>query len=217
MEPADGDRVFVADLSAERAGLGKANVMRFGRRPAADNAWLRGDELAVLLVAQTNGLRRNATAADARVSEGTGGRTATASSIEVRNGFSTEKFRILLPAPTAVVSLTSGRRHLDRCKLFAEGGFDRVGVGGDQRVLGGEVLVDPVRGLVRRLELVKVSRAAFRAVPRIAPDPEWSARRRTAFSLARAKRRRGWPFVWLPAAGCDLRLRVFVSRADVGG
>ena len=66
MEPADGDRVFVADLAAERAGLGEANVMRFGWRPAADDAGLRGDELAVLLVAQANGLRRNATAPDAR-------------------------------------------------------------------------------------------------------------------------------------------------------
>ena len=56
MEPADGDRVFVADLAAERARLGEANVMRFGRRPAADDAGLSGDELAVLLVAQANGL-----------------------------------------------------------------------------------------------------------------------------------------------------------------
>ena len=40
MEPADWDRVFVADLAAERAGLSKANVMRFGGRPTADNAGL---------------------------------------------------------------------------------------------------------------------------------------------------------------------------------
>ena len=67
MDPADWDRVFVADLAAERAGLGKANVMRFGGRAAADDAGLRGDEFAVLLVAQTDGLRRNATAPDASV------------------------------------------------------------------------------------------------------------------------------------------------------
>jgi len=50
MEPADGDGVFVADLPAERARLGKANVMGFGRRTAADDTGLRGDELAVVLI-----------------------------------------------------------------------------------------------------------------------------------------------------------------------
>jgi hypothetical protein len=43
---------------------------------------------------------------------------------------------------------TSGRRNLDRCELFPEAGFDRVGVGGDQRVLGRKVLVDPICGIV---------------------------------------------------------------------
>ena len=32
-------------LSAQRPRLGEANVMRFGGRPAADNAWLRSDDL----------------------------------------------------------------------------------------------------------------------------------------------------------------------------
>ena len=61
MEPADRDGVFAADLAAERARLSKANVMGFGGRAAADDARLRGDELAVLLVAPTNGLSDNAT------------------------------------------------------------------------------------------------------------------------------------------------------------
>ena len=61
MEPADRDRVFVADLAAERARLGKADVMGFRGRAAADDARLRGDELAVLFVAQANGLSDNAT------------------------------------------------------------------------------------------------------------------------------------------------------------
>ena len=56
------DAILVADLAAERARLGEANVMRFARRPAADNAGLRGYELAVLLVAQANGLPRDASA-----------------------------------------------------------------------------------------------------------------------------------------------------------
>lgn len=63
MKSAYGDGEFVADFAAECARLGKANVMRFGRHPAADNARLQGDELAVLFVAEANGLRRNATTA----------------------------------------------------------------------------------------------------------------------------------------------------------
>jgi hypothetical protein len=63
MEPADWDCIFVADLSAECARLGEADVMRFGGRPAADDAGLSCDELAVLLVAQADGFRRNASAA----------------------------------------------------------------------------------------------------------------------------------------------------------
>jgi hypothetical protein len=43
METADGDRVFIADFSADRPRLGEANVMRLGGRPAADDAGLRGD------------------------------------------------------------------------------------------------------------------------------------------------------------------------------
>jgi hypothetical protein len=50
MDTADGDRVFVADLAVERARLSKANVVRFGGRATTDDAWLRGDESAVLLV-----------------------------------------------------------------------------------------------------------------------------------------------------------------------
>jgi hypothetical protein len=63
MQPADGDCIFVADFSAERPRLGEANVMRFGGRPAADDAGLSGDELAVFLVAQADGFRHNASAA----------------------------------------------------------------------------------------------------------------------------------------------------------
>ena len=60
VEATNWDGVFVADLAAERARLGKANVMRLARRPAADDAGLGCYIFAVLLVAQANGLRRNA-------------------------------------------------------------------------------------------------------------------------------------------------------------
>ena len=61
MQPTDGNGVFVADLAAKRTRLGKANVVRFGGRPAADYAGLSSDEFAVFFVAQTNGLRGHAT------------------------------------------------------------------------------------------------------------------------------------------------------------
>ena len=64
MDSADWDRVFVADLAAERSGLGETNVMRFGGRATADDAGLRGDESAMLLVAQTDSLRRKAASLD---------------------------------------------------------------------------------------------------------------------------------------------------------
>ena len=87
MEPADRDRVFVADLAAERAGLGEANVMGFGWRPAANDAGLGGDELAMLLVAQANGLRRNASAWRGGLGQDDASRAG--SSVGARKGFST--------------------------------------------------------------------------------------------------------------------------------
>jgi hypothetical protein len=58
----DGDRVFVADLSSERAGLSKTKMVRVGRRAAADDAGLAGHESGMLLVAQANGLAHGAAA-----------------------------------------------------------------------------------------------------------------------------------------------------------
>src|SRR3984957_8400280 len=54
MEPAHGDRVFVADLAPQPARLSEPKVVGFRRGPAADHAGLRSDVLAVLLVAQAN-------------------------------------------------------------------------------------------------------------------------------------------------------------------
>ena len=66
MKPTDRDGVFVADLAAERARLGKAKVMGFRGRPATDHAGLRGDKFAVLFVTQPDGLGRESTAASGR-------------------------------------------------------------------------------------------------------------------------------------------------------
>ena len=92
MEAADWDRVFVADLAAERAGLSKANVVRFGGRAAADDAGLRRDEFAVLLVAQTDGLRLEAASDDCRCRSGR---------LEDRRGLCFASACSLLGLPTA--------------------------------------------------------------------------------------------------------------------
>ena len=61
----DGDRVFVADLSSERAGLGKTKMVRVGRRAAAHDAGLAGHESGMLFVAKPNGLAHETAAARA--------------------------------------------------------------------------------------------------------------------------------------------------------
>ena len=56
MEPTDWNRIFVADLSTKRTRLGKANMVRFARRPATNDAGLRRNIFTVLLLTQANGL-----------------------------------------------------------------------------------------------------------------------------------------------------------------
>jgi hypothetical protein len=64
VDAADWDRVFVADLATKRARLRESNVMRFGCCATAEETWLRGDELAMLLVAQADGFRCSPTTLD---------------------------------------------------------------------------------------------------------------------------------------------------------
>jgi hypothetical protein len=70
MRATDGDRVFVADLSPERARLCKAKMMRVRRSASAYDAGLPGDEFAMFLVAQANGLGHDKAAAGANFLRG---------------------------------------------------------------------------------------------------------------------------------------------------
>ena len=131
-------------LAAERARLREANVMRFGRRAAAHDAWLRGDEFAVLLVAQTNGLRRNPAAAD-------NGRfwSRCLGSVE----------GLALPCAEAHRSDCSRACDdaspvcppFDRGEPLPESGFDKFSIGGGQRVLRREGSCGPSRRPRRRI------------------------------------------------------------------
>jgi hypothetical protein len=154
VQPADWDGVFIAHLSAKSTGLSKPNVMGLGRRAAAHDARLGPDELKCSLSRRRMvfaATRRRRTLA---LYEVTGGVTATASSIIVINGFPTEGSGF-----SAGTQCSCSSRAADATSIvasFSRNPLDRVGVGGDQRVLGGQVIVGPVRGLIRRLESVKV-------------------------------------------------------------
>jgi hypothetical protein len=56
MTAAEGDGELVADFETQRSGLGKPQVMRVGRLPAADQTRLRGDEPQMGFVTQPLGL-----------------------------------------------------------------------------------------------------------------------------------------------------------------
>ena len=56
MTAAEGYSELVADFEAECPWLGKPQVMRIGRLPAADETWLRGDEPQMGFVTQPLGL-----------------------------------------------------------------------------------------------------------------------------------------------------------------
>src|SRR5260370_41592950 len=144
MEPADWDRVFVADFAVQRARLRKAKVVRLGGCAAAYDARLRGYEFAVLLVAQTNGLPRDAA-------------TANNGRFKCRPLGSVEDLALRLRG-LVVRNRGSLRRRCARLSTvdhrdpLPEGGLDRLGVSGCQRVLGRKVLVDPFCGLFGGLE-----------------------------------------------------------------
>ncbi len=56
MTAAERHGELVADFETERSGLGKPQVMRIGRLPAADQAGLRGNEPQMGFVTQPLGL-----------------------------------------------------------------------------------------------------------------------------------------------------------------
>ena len=72
MQTANRYGELVADLSPERTGLGKAQVMWIGWCAATHEARLGRDEPAVLFVAQADGLCRDVAAADVRSIGGSG-------------------------------------------------------------------------------------------------------------------------------------------------
>ena len=147
VEPADRDRVFVADFPVERAGLRKANVMGFGWHAAANKTGLRGDELAMLFVAQTNGLCSNAPAV--------GDSLFRSLRLMTFGGLGLIAGRFIAKIVGSLRPHSARRSRLNRGEPVAETRFDPVRVGGDQRVLGRKIGMDPICGLVGGLELAE--------------------------------------------------------------
>ena len=58
VEGAQGDGKFIAHLASQRSWLGDAQVMGLRWRPAAHEAGLARDELQVMPISQTPGLRQ---------------------------------------------------------------------------------------------------------------------------------------------------------------
>jgi hypothetical protein len=165
------NRVFIADFSAKRARLGKAKMMRVGGSSAADDAGLRSDEFAVLLVAQTNRFADDVAACErsffGRRFSGIRDRRSGPSDGDSR-GFCVR--RVCAASPVAYVAGRLRSRHVrgignvhrraarrlaKRNEPRLKGGLDKLGVILGQRVLGRETLERPVGRLIRRFELVE--------------------------------------------------------------
>ena len=149
---------FVADLAPERTRLGKPKVMRIGGCAATYEARLAGDKLAVILVAQTDGLWRNAATASVDVRSGCRGRRIVSWIVDPGITFGRDDLRagldgLLRPAIKLLVA--------ERRDLGAEANFDRLRVGGCEGVLTREAAVCPSGGLVGRLKRIKLIKKAI--------------------------------------------------------
>ena len=156
VKSADGHGVFVADLAAKRPRLGEANVMRFARNPAADDARLRCDVFAVQFVAQSDGLRRDTATARPgpfrdddrrRLRPSTGSAIDRASPVPTASALFMRRVRRLIcgagPIPRSQPvfrgkPLREGRRRRSSAYSWRTGS------------------VDPVRRFVRRFQLIEV-------------------------------------------------------------
>ena len=109
--------------------------MRLGGRATADDAGSRGDEFTVLLVAQTDGLRRNATAPDVSVIRDNRRRDCDCI-FNLGNKLLLDWRRGSLFRRGLGFFFTGSRSRFDCFEPFPEAGFDKVAIGDNQRVLG---------------------------------------------------------------------------------
>ncbi len=124
--------------------------MRFARGSAADEAGLGRDELAMLLVAKANGLGLDVTLIVVSPLPRTTGTASDFSSLS-KKGIFADAATLCVGASCNCCS-SIAEVELDHRKSVAEVRLNEVRIGREQRILGGQVPVDPVRGLIFRLE-----------------------------------------------------------------
>ena len=151
----------MADLAAERARLNETNVMRFAGRPAADNAGPRGYERTLRCSASCRAGEQAQCDSVGVVRQGRSPPQLCRRSEQATAPRPEKRFlqRMLTAGPPRETkrpqSLRSGRGNP----------IDPVTVSCDQRVLGREVGVDPICGLVGDLELTETGEQPLRATP----------------------------------------------------
>jgi hypothetical protein len=154
--------------------------MRFGWRATADDAGLRSGELAVLLVAQTNGLRCNATVPNNRSF-----RSRRLGTVEGLALFAQRLVaRIVNGLPRRGARLPS----LYGGEPFSEAGFDSFSIGAIQHVFHREVLVDPVGCRVGGFEIADLSDQSVAQGGRLVCG-QHDPRRSNGFSIPTGARR----------------------------
>ena len=160
-------RVFVADLSSERAGLGKAKMVRVGRRAAAHDAGLAGHEFGMFLVAQANGLAHDA-AADGRISSWTSAKTSAPFAPCMRGSTAGATWTALIGVSCACSSASASTFALKRLRRVARRGSPA----GSCRAVAGEPSSPPRR----RTEGHRVRQSDDRVARRIVRLPERASR-----------------------------------------
>ena len=165
MDPTHRNGKLIADLASQGPRLGKAQMVGVCGRSTADQAWLPGHELAMVLVAQPDGLGRNAAASMRAPSAGAGCSSGCAWRLRSATGCWPRRFGLLI---------VEGR------ELGLETRFNQLRVGVRQRVLGWQVLMRPDGGLVAGFAGRPVRRASDPAAARIGREPEWGPQLRQA-------------------------------------
>ena len=130
MQAADWDDELVAHSASEGPRLGKREVMRIRRRPAAYKARLPGHELPVLLIAQANRLAQGADCSLLSIA-----RIRPTGRHHVSEG---DRIECLASA----LAIADGRE--SRLKFL----FDNSGIPSCKRVFGGKILTCPDGRLV---------------------------------------------------------------------
>ena len=133
MGPAHRNGKLIADLASQGPRLSKSQMVGVGRRSTADQAWLPGHELAMVLVAQSDGLGRHTAASNADSVCRRRELARAAADFERRSQVVPNGSRLLV---------------VEDREPGLEARFNHLRVDVRQRVFGWQVLVRPSRGCV---------------------------------------------------------------------